>query len=207
MGPIHDLCCTEYGASIYFGLTKPSCRSTRANLVGGSLDDIERYYFVYKECAKHFLTWPRLDNSFHGPPSFSTENELLYFVAPILSLFFFFSFSFFGHCPTSTTMSSSEIDEKKDAVIQAKTESLAVLHQEDGQGPTITTYGDGAITTSGNAVNPFLIFACVTFAAASFLFGYDDKVISPIIALEPFVRCAPLDRISPDILANILSSG
>lgn len=33
----------------------------------------------------------------------------------------------------------------------------------------------------------YSIFACVTFAAASFLFGYDDKVISPIIALKPFV--------------------
>lgn len=86
-------------------------------------------------------------------------------------------------------MSSEDIDEHKDAVVTAKTSSLAVLHQEDGQPPTIKTYGpDSPILTSGNAVNPFLIFACVTFAAASFLFGYDDKVISPIIALEPFVR-------------------
>lgn len=36
-------------------------------------------------------------------------------------------------------------------------------------------------------LSPYSIFACVTFAAASFLFGYDDKVISPIIALKPFV--------------------
>lgn len=79
---------------------------------------------------------------------------------------------------------SSEIDEPKVNIVTAKTESLAVLHQEDG-GPTITTYGDKA---QGNAVNGLLIFASVTFAAASFLFGYDDKVISPIIALEPFVR-------------------
>lgn len=89
-------------------------------------------------------------------------------------------------------MSFDGIDEQKNPVVQAKTESLAVLHQEDGQPPTITVFGQGGdITTSGNAVNPFLIFACVTFAAASFLFGYDDKVISPIIALEPFVSTKP----------------
>ena len=41
----------------------------------------------------------------------------------------------------------------------------------------------------GNPINAFLIYACTTFAAASLLFGYDDKVISPIVALQPFVRC------------------
>lgn len=49
-----------------------------------------------------------------------------------------------------------------------------VSHQEDGESLP-------PITAQGNAVNPFLIFACVTFAAASFLFGYDDKVISPVM--------------------------
>lgn len=37
------------------------------------------------------------------------------------------------------------------------------------------------------AVNLLLIVACVVFGAASFMFGYDDKVISPIIALPAFV--------------------
>lgn len=53
-----------------------------------------------------------------------------------------------------------------------------ILHHEDPPAP---------IVAEGKAVNTFLIFACTTFAAASFLFGYDDKVISPIMALEPFV--------------------
>ncbi|EOD51388.1 putative sugar transporter protein [Neofusicoccum parvum] len=43
------------------------------------------------------------------------------------------------------------------------------------------------IKPEGNAVNTFLIMTCTVFAAASFLFGFDDKVISPIVALEPFV--------------------
>lgn len=37
------------------------------------------------------------------------------------------------------------------------------------------------------AVNAFLILACIAFGSASFLFGYDDKVISPIAALTAYV--------------------
>lgn len=40
---------------------------------------------------------------------------------------------------------------------------------------------------TGNPINAFLIYTCTTFAAASLLFGFDDKVISPIVALQPFV--------------------
>lgn len=39
------------------------------------------------------------------------------------------------------------------------------------------------------AVNRLLILACTVFAAASFIFGYDDKLISPVIALPAFVSC------------------
>ncbi|KAF9892172.1 hypothetical protein FE257_002578 [Aspergillus nanangensis] len=35
--------------------------------------------------------------------------------------------------------------------------------------------------------NFFLVLACTIFAAASLLFGFDDKIISPVAALEPFV--------------------
>ncbi|KAJ5658027.1 uncharacterized protein N7484_001676 [Penicillium longicatenatum] len=37
-------------------------------------------------------------------------------------------------------------------------------------------------------VNTLLVVACIVFGAASFMFGYDDKVISPIIALPAFVE-------------------
>ncbi|QRD84291.1 permease of the major facilitator superfamily [Aspergillus flavus] len=37
-------------------------------------------------------------------------------------------------------------------------------------------------------VNVFLLVACVVFGAASFLFGFDDKIISPVAALHPFVE-------------------
>jgi hypothetical protein len=39
-------------------------------------------------------------------------------------------------------------------------------------------------------VNTLLVVACIVFGAASFMFGYDDKVISPIIALPAFVSLA-----------------
>jgi len=44
------------------------------------------------------------------------------------------------------------------------------------------------ITPDEGAVNVLLILACVAFGSASFLFGYDDKVISPVAALTAFVR-------------------
>ncbi|KAJ5753804.1 uncharacterized protein N7511_007957 [Penicillium nucicola] len=40
----------------------------------------------------------------------------------------------------------------------------------------------------GKAINAQLIFACAVFGAASFLFGFDDKIISPVAALVPFVE-------------------
>ena len=47
------------------------------------------------------------------------------------------------------------------------------------------------VNTSENrqrgTINPLLVVACAVFGAASFMFGYDDKVISPIIALPAFV--------------------
>ncbi|OJJ38523.1 hypothetical protein ASPWEDRAFT_36172 [Aspergillus wentii DTO 134E9] len=40
----------------------------------------------------------------------------------------------------------------------------------------------------GPTVNAFLVLACTVFGAASFLFGFDDKIISPVAALKPFVE-------------------
>ncbi|KAJ5677489.1 uncharacterized protein N7477_003122 [Penicillium maclennaniae] len=37
------------------------------------------------------------------------------------------------------------------------------------------------------AVNALLVLVCVVFGGASFIFGYDDKLISPVAALTPFV--------------------
>ena len=57
-------------------------------------------------------------------------------------------------------------------------------------------------------VNVFLLVACVIFGAASFLFGFDDKIISPVAALHPFVS-RPLRGVKPPNPTNsgIYSSG
>lgn len=40
---------------------------------------------------------------------------------------------------------------------------------------------------SGSAINNFLIVTCVAFGCSSFLFGFDNSVIGPVVALESFV--------------------
>jgi len=59
----------------------------------------------------------------------------------------------------------------KDEANSAETQHIDLLHDH----PT------------GNAINAWLIFTCTVFGAASFLFGFDDKIISPVAALVPFV--------------------
>lgn len=49
------------------------------------------------------------------------------------------------------------------------------------------------------AINPLLVVACAVFGAASFMFGYDDKVISPIIALPAFVSLS-LNKIANGLI-------
>ncbi|EHK21557.1 uncharacterized protein TRIVIDRAFT_91290 [Trichoderma virens Gv29-8] len=68
---------------------------------------------------------------------------------------------------------------------------------EDGHNPKVITVEESAAFTgdSGQAVSPdhgainvLLVLSCLAFGAASFLFGYDDKVISPVAATEYFVK-------------------
>ena len=63
-----------------------------------------------------------------------------------------------------------------------------ILHEKEDtvteEGKTVTSRG---VAPDKGAVNILLLVACVAFGSASFLFGYDDKVISPIAALDAFV--------------------
>lgn len=45
--------------------------------------------------------------------------------------------------------------------------------------------------TTGRPINLLLIVACVAFGCSSFLFGFDNNVIGPIVALKPFVSDIP----------------
>ncbi|KAJ5034001.1 hypothetical protein NUH16_005419 [Penicillium rubens] len=49
-------------------------------------------------------------------------------------------------------------------------------------------YSDSDAPRKSHAINALLIFACTVFGAASFLFGFDDKIISPVAALPDFVE-------------------
>ncbi|KAK9371606.1 general substrate transporter [Lipomyces chichibuensis] len=40
----------------------------------------------------------------------------------------------------------------------------------------------------GRVTNPFLVFSLMVFGASTLLFGFDNNVVSPIAALEPFVQ-------------------
>ena len=51
-------------------------------------------------------------------------------------------------------------------------------------------YSDSDAPRKSHAINVQLIFACIVFGAASFLFGFDDKIISPVAALPDFVSVA-----------------
>lgn len=46
-------------------------------------------------------------------------------------------------------------------------------------------------TTSEKVWNPLLILSCVAFGCTSILFGFDDKVISPVAAMDQFVGAPP----------------
>ncbi|KAE8144185.1 hypothetical protein BDV25DRAFT_107508 [Aspergillus avenaceus] len=62
------------------------------------------------------------------------------------------------------------------------------------------TISDPQPRSTERTVNLLLLISCTVFGAASFLFGFDDKIISPVAALHPFVslqHCQPILRIAP----------
>ncbi|KAI9375889.1 general substrate transporter [Aspergillus egyptiacus] len=56
-------------------------------------------------------------------------------------------------------------------------------HIDGVEDPTEQT----AVSDKG-AINALLILACIAFGSASFVFGFDDKIISPLAALSEFVQ-------------------
>ncbi|KAL4782691.1 general substrate transporter [Aspergillus varians] len=71
---------------------------------------------------------------------------------------------------------------------KAETEKPAQSWHVDGiEEPSLQPEIPAAGSDKG-AVNAMLIIACVAFGSGSFVFGFDDKVISPLVALSEFVR-------------------
>jgi hypothetical protein len=81
-------------------------------------------------------------------------------------------------------MSLSEKVEKQETneFIEDRRPSYVSAHFVDGIGAPVIRDVD----VEGRAVNPLLIFACIAFGASSFLFGFDNNVISPICKSKYF---------------------
>lgn len=81
-------------------------------------------------------------------------------------------------------MSSIEYAEKTPDAAGDEVRKIEVHHVD---GVSSSEIASPDLKAEGRAVNALLILACVAFGAASFLFGFDNNVISPVVALEPFV--------------------
>lgn len=62
---------------------------------------------------------------------------------------------------------------------------ITTTDKHESESPEVE-HVDHSIQEKG-VVNARLVFACIVFGAASFMFGYDDKLISPVAALTGFV--------------------
>ncbi|KAI9893361.1 MAG: hypothetical protein M1814_006657 [Vezdaea aestivalis] len=75
----------------------------------------------------------------------------------------------------------SAANEKDELEIKERKFSIA---QVDGSSKPVIADSD----IGGEAVNPLLVLCCITIGASSFFYGYDNNLISPIVALKPFVE-------------------
>lgn len=79
-------------------------------------------------------------------------------------------------------MSSDGGKETFENIRERKLSYAEVQHVEGYSVPVIPD-----TETTGRPINLLLIVACVAFGCSSFLFGFDNNVIGPIVALKPFV--------------------
>lgn len=76
-----------------------------------------------------------------------------------------------------------DVDKTKSENSWERKLSYAEVQHVDGlPGPVIPHTEVG-----GSAINIFLIVTCFAFGCSSFLFGFDNSVIGPVVALESFV--------------------
>lgn len=79
-------------------------------------------------------------------------------------------------------MSSKGEKETFENVRERKLSYAEVQHVEGYSAPVMPDS-----ETAGRPINLLLIVACIAFGCSSFLFGFDNNVIGPIVALKPFV--------------------
>lgn len=76
-----------------------------------------------------------------------------------------------------------------------KTEAVESAHVDKDSAQNVVLSSE---VDSARVWNPMLILSCVFFAASSMLFGFDDKVISPVAAMETFVSRHSIDIFGPE---------
>ncbi|KAK9350558.1 general substrate transporter [Lipomyces doorenjongii] len=69
--------------------------------------------------------------------------------------------------------------------IQEKLEEQAIEHVDNRVDSAILATTELPLR---QVISPFLVFALMVFGASTLLFGFDNNVVGPIAALEPFVR-------------------
>ncbi|KAK9384296.1 hypothetical protein V1515DRAFT_618163 [Lipomyces mesembrius] len=69
--------------------------------------------------------------------------------------------------------------------IQEKLEEQAIEHVDNRVDSAILATTELPLR---QVINPFLLFSLMVFSASTLLFGFDNNVVGPIAALEPFVR-------------------
>lgn len=79
-------------------------------------------------------------------------------------------------------MSSEDEKETFEKVRERKLSYAEVQHVDGYSVPVMPD-----TETGGRPINLLLIVACIAFGCSSFLFGFDNNVIGPIVALKPFV--------------------
>lgn len=88
------------------------------------------------------------------------------------------------HVP-STVVQTKMVDVESTELKSERRPSFGVVQRIDGiDGPVIPHSA-----TRGSPINFLLVVTCIAFGCSSFLTGMDDKIISPLVALEPFVGC------------------
>lgn len=74
--------------------------------------------------------------------------------------------------------------------VEHRRPSYLDIHEVQGlNGPAMST-----ADARGKAMCPMLIYSIIIIGASAFLYGYDNAIVSPVAALEPFVRLNSCSR-------------
>lgn len=80
---------------------------------------------------------------------------------------------------------SKQVDSTITPPLVAEKQDLSATAQHVDENGRV--YFSKSETTKSSPWNALLVFSCLCMGASSVLFGYDDRIISPVAATEEFV--------------------